>query len=94
MERLDRNVRDVSSRSVNSIGPKRIVPKDPPQHAELINFIHESWHKVAIEIEQGGCSSTLFYRHTSTDPRLKEFKPFDLESFWGRRMVQNFRNHP
>lgn len=37
-----------------------------------------------------------YYKSVQEEPRLNGFQPFDLDSWWGRRVVQNFeitRNH-
>ncbi|KAJ9586131.1 hypothetical protein L9F63_020221 [Diploptera punctata] len=67
-----------------------------PQHAELINFIYESWDKVCKEYEQepsDSSSSTphCIVYHNDGEPNgvLQDFKPFDLESWWGKRLYNN-----
>ncbi|XP_017859809.1 PREDICTED: transcription activator MSS11 isoform X3 [Drosophila arizonae] len=50
------------------------------QHDELIRYIREAWNKVS---EQGE-----IYCNES-DNQLKNFKPFNLEEYWGQRLVQN-----
>ncbi|XP_017042890.1 MAPK regulated corepressor interacting protein 2 [Drosophila ficusphila] len=52
------------------------------QHDELIRYIREAWNKV---YEQG---PPVIYCNES-DNQLKNFKPFDLEEYWGQRLVQN-----
>ncbi|XP_043661886.1 transcription factor mef2A [Drosophila teissieri] len=52
------------------------------QHDELIRYIREAWIKV---YEQG---PPVLYCNES-DNQLKNFKPFDLEEYWGQRLVQN-----
>ncbi|CAG2058524.1 unnamed protein product, partial [Timema podura] len=49
-----------------------------PQHAELINFIYESWEQVCKEYEQ-----------EPIEGNSEDFKPFDLESWWGKRLFHN-----
>ncbi|GAB0096755.1 uncharacterized protein DMENIID0001_123210 [Sergentomyia squamirostris] len=49
-------------------------------HDELIKYIQEAWTKVSEQ-------SPSLYK--SPESRLANFQPFDLESWWGRRMVQN-----
>lgn len=66
-----------------------------PQHAELINFIHESWHKVYKEYKQEpeSCHSSqqcvVYCNDGEPSPVLQDFKPFDLESWWGKRLFNN-----
>ncbi|XP_017840289.1 putative mediator of RNA polymerase II transcription subunit 15 [Drosophila busckii] len=52
------------------------------QHDELILYIREAWNKVN---EQG---TPVIYCNES-DNQLKNFKPFNLEEYWGQRLVQN-----
>ncbi|KAH8351885.1 hypothetical protein KR084_000430, partial [Drosophila pseudotakahashii] len=52
------------------------------QHDELIRYIREAWNKV---YEQ---SPPVLYCN-EPDNQLKNFKPFDLEEYWGQRLVQN-----
>ncbi|XP_002074245.2 uncharacterized protein LOC6651869 [Drosophila willistoni] len=52
------------------------------QHDELIRYIREAWNKVN---EQG---TPIIYCNES-DNQLKNFKPFNLEEYWGQRLVQN-----
>ncbi|KAL7741938.1 hypothetical protein ACLKA6_012149 [Drosophila palustris] len=52
------------------------------QHDELIRYIREAWNKVS---EQG---TPVIYCNES-DNQLKNFKPFNLEEYWGQRLVQN-----
>ncbi|TDG45626.1 hypothetical protein AWZ03_007901 [Drosophila navojoa] len=58
--------------------PQQNVPIS--QHDELIRYIREAWNKVS---EQGE-----IYCNES-DNQLKNFKPFNLEEYWGQRLVQN-----
>ncbi|KAH8333605.1 hypothetical protein KR059_001166 [Drosophila kikkawai] len=57
------------------------------QHDELIRYIHEAWNKVK---EQG---PPVIYCNES-DNQLKNFKPFDLEEYWGQRLIQNIHVTP
>ncbi|XP_066250332.1 uncharacterized protein [Euwallacea similis] len=59
----------------------------PPhtQHDELIRYIYDSWSKV--ELDRG--SNNVVYYQELENHQLKDFRPFDLEAFWGRRMHQN-----
>ncbi|XP_017095584.2 putative mediator of RNA polymerase II transcription subunit 15 [Drosophila bipectinata] len=60
--------------------PQQNVPLS--QHDELIRYIREAWNKV---YEQG---TPVIYCNES-DNQLKNFKPFNLEEYWGQRLVQN-----
>ncbi|KAH8273792.1 hypothetical protein KR044_000662, partial [Drosophila immigrans] len=52
------------------------------QHDELIRYIRGAWNKVS---EQG----TPVIHCNESDNQLKNFKPFNLEEYWGQRLVQN-----
>ncbi|XP_049778538.1 MAPK regulated corepressor interacting protein 2 [Schistocerca nitens] len=67
-----------------------------PQHAELINFVCESWHRICKEYEQepsehdrGSNHCIVYYNDGERSPVLQDFKPFDLESWWGKRLFNN-----
>ncbi|KAL1517041.1 hypothetical protein ABEB36_000858 [Hypothenemus hampei] len=55
------------------------------QHDELIKYIYDSWNKV--EMEKG--SNNIVYYQDVESSHLKDFRPFDLEAYWGRRLHQN-----
>uniref|UniRef100_A0A6M2DCM7 Putative mapk regulated corepressor n=1 Tax=Xenopsylla cheopis TaxID=163159 RepID=A0A6M2DCM7_XENCH len=70
-----------------------------PHHEEIIRYINESWNHVAnTPLEQQSPvhspssspepSSTLYYVD-SPSAIMQNFKPFDLESWWGRRLFHN-----
>ncbi|XP_055709730.1 MAPK regulated corepressor interacting protein 2 isoform X1 [Phlebotomus papatasi] len=94
---MDRNMRQVAfvrharggSNVYNNFRPRdhrdsgRLPePIRETHHDELIKYIQEAWTKVS---EQG---SPVLYKSVP-ESRLANFTPFDLESWWGRRMVQN-----
>ena len=63
-----------------------------PQHEEIVKFLTDSWHKVSNELEskknyrEGG---PIVYRDKDpNNPVLKNFKAFDLESYWGQRTYE------
>ncbi|XP_042863283.1 MAPK regulated corepressor interacting protein 2-like [Penaeus japonicus] len=61
-----------------------------PQHEELIRFFNESWGRVYKELEMSRQGSGIaYYQEKNVHPALQDFKPFDLEEFWGKRMYQN-----
>ncbi|KAF2896819.1 hypothetical protein ILUMI_09358 [Ignelater luminosus] len=78
-----------SSRRNTNIG--RIPPIERPtcaQHDDLIKFIYDSWSKVSQEVNRTTGNTAIYY-HEQEPEMLKDFEPFDLEAYWGRRMVQN-----
>ncbi|RZF36759.1 hypothetical protein LSTR_LSTR005072 [Laodelphax striatellus] len=60
-----------------------------PQHEELIKYICDSWNKVCREMQQSGPGSPQVGYYHEPNHQLKDFKPFDLEAWWGKRLVQN-----
>ncbi|KAI4472141.1 Small GTPase [Holotrichia oblita] len=56
------------------------------QHEELIRYIHDSWNKVSQELDRSN-GNTAYYNEQEPH-HLKNFKPFDLQAYWGRRVVQ------
>ncbi|KAJ8953201.1 hypothetical protein NQ318_003240 [Aromia moschata] len=55
------------------------------QHDEIIKYIYESWSKVEMD---RGSNSVRYYQDEGAH-HLKDFQPFDLEAYWGRRLHQN-----
>ncbi|KAL0108761.1 hypothetical protein PUN28_014119 [Cardiocondyla obscurior] len=71
-----------------------------PQHEELIKFIYESWNQVNMRQESECCDSSectefcsskdsIVYYNDGESNNLHDFKPFDLESWWGKRLFNN-----
>ncbi|GAB0099572.1 uncharacterized protein DMENIID0001_154550 [Sergentomyia squamirostris] len=65
-----------------------------PQHEEIVKYIHET----SSPSSSSGSSSTTpvvnsaspsMYYTDAPSPVLRDFKPFDLESWWGRRLYYN-----
>lgn len=68
-----------------------------PQHEEIIKFIYDSWTSVCKECDQEngdqksnqsnlGSHSIFYYEDGEPNVYLQDFKPFDLESWWGKRL--------
>uniref|UniRef100_A0A1A9WKC9 Uncharacterized protein n=1 Tax=Glossina brevipalpis TaxID=37001 RepID=A0A1A9WKC9_9MUSC len=66
----------------NNTNNSNVTRESLTQHDELIRYIREAWTKVS---EQG----TPVVSCSDSDNQLKNFKPFNLEEYWGRRLVQN-----
>ncbi|XP_050295776.1 pyrroline-5-carboxylate reductase 1 [Anthonomus grandis grandis] len=65
------------------------LPQGPTaQHDELIKYIYESWSKV--EMDKG--SNNVLYYQEHENFHLKDFRPFDLEAYWGRKVHQNHQH--
>lgn len=88
---------------VNGKRPSTQRGQDAPssQHDDLIKFICDSWNKVSREFEHfnqngsensKGGPSVIYYAEQDPNPLLKDFEPFDLEAWWGKRVVENIHN--
>lgn len=71
-----------------------------PQHEELIKFVYESWNQVNTRqrsessdgsefSEPSSPTSIVYYDDGEPNDILQDFKPFDLESWWGKRLFNN-----
>lgn len=63
-----------------------------PQHGDNVKFITEEWEKVKAGLnntntqqQRKGCVQYV-ERHECINP---DFVPFDLEEFWGERLLRN-----
>ncbi|XP_063979952.1 MAPK regulated corepressor interacting protein 2-like [Diachasmimorpha longicaudata] len=77
---------------------QRIQEVITPQHEELIKFVYESWSQVdgnrgrkeiAEQPHEVEGPSSLYYNDGEPNGILQDFKPFDLESWWGKRLFNN-----
>ncbi|XP_039311251.1 uncharacterized protein LOC105205526 isoform X2 [Solenopsis invicta] len=81
--------------------PSRHQPETLAQHIDLIKYIYDSWNSVSREIDtsrnqphsnssnhRNGASVT-YYHCPDPVPILKNFRPFNLEAFWGQRIVDS-----
>ncbi|GJQ84204.1 hypothetical protein Trydic_g2876 [Trypoxylus dichotomus] len=90
------NVSQMNGNSRRTTNINRMPPQQPPQqsfdkhtcaqHEELIHYIHDSWSKVSQEVDRSNGNAT--YYNEQEPHHLKNFKPFDLQAYWGRRIVQ------
>lgn len=84
-----------SSHQVNNIQQQQQQQQQQPsqfqhsQHDELIRYIHEAWNSITQDKSQ---APPVFYKSVP-EPRLAGFTPFDLEGWWGRRLVHNISTH-
>ncbi|VVC39499.1 Hypothetical protein CINCED_3A017966 [Cinara cedri] len=65
------------------------------QHDELINFVGDSWNVIFQEYQNGsqgnnGRFHIQFYDEGHSE-KLKGFKPFDLEAWWGKQTIQRYQ---
>ncbi|CAO1422369.1 unnamed protein product [Diamesa serratosioi] len=57
-----------------------------PQHEELVKYMNEC---STCSLSSTSSSGSSIYYVDQPSPSLNDFKPFDLESWWGRRLYQN-----
>lgn len=82
--------RDRPSDQVNNIQQQQQPSQfQHSQHDELIRYIHEAWNSITQDKSQ---APPVFYKSVP-EPRLAGFTPFDLEAWWGRRLVHNISTH-
>lgn len=62
------------------------------QHDDLINYIFESWNKVTRELERGS-QDAKYYTDVLAPRQLANFRPFNLEEWWGRRVIQSINRN-
>ncbi|XKL63878.1 hypothetical protein PGB90_006242 [Kerria lacca] len=71
------------------------------QNAEIISYVCDSWNQVSRDYRSkstfvtGGISgvpNVTYYQPTGSNNRLANFEPFDLESWWGKKLVQSVQN--
>ncbi|XP_011499899.1 PREDICTED: protein FAM195A [Ceratosolen solmsi marchali] len=71
-----------------------------PQHEELIKFVYESWNQINARqrclssddsdpYESSSNETIVYYNDGEPNNVLQDFKPFDLESWWGKRLFNN-----
>ncbi|XP_074096306.1 MAPK regulated corepressor interacting protein 2 isoform X1 [Cotesia typhae] len=84
--------------SVNSIQHQC---ESSAQHFGLIEYIYESWNSVSKELDSchnqshgdaqsyRNGASVSYYQEREPNPQLKDFQPFNLEAWWGQRVVQS-----
>lgn len=82
--------------TTNRMAPQMMPSLPPPssQHDDIIKFIFDSWTKVNREFseqnfaETGRSPTVTYYQEREPNPLLKDFEPFDLEAYWGRRFYE------
>jgi len=75
---------------------QRVPTEINPHHEDIVRYISEDWNRVYREYELNkqqpteglrGIPVVKYYQDKSTSkPLLQNFKPFDLESWWGQRL--------
>ncbi|XP_022830087.1 uncharacterized protein DDB_G0283357 isoform X1 [Spodoptera litura] len=62
------------------------------QNDDLINYIYDSWNKVTRELERGS-DDAKYYQEVLAPRQLANFRPFDLDEWWARRLVQSINRN-
>ncbi|XP_023946242.1 putative uncharacterized protein DDB_G0287599 [Bicyclus anynana] len=63
------------------------------QHDDIVNYIFDSWNKVTRELERGS-EDAKYYQEVLSPRQLANFRPFNLDDWWGCRMMQTInRKH-
>ncbi|XP_059050672.1 uncharacterized protein LOC131845612 [Achroia grisella] len=60
------------------------------QHDDLINYIYDSWNKVTRDIST---EEARYYQDPLGPRQLANFRPFNLEEWWARRLVQSINRN-
>lgn len=68
------------------------APSNNNQHDDLINYIYESWNRVTRELERGS-EDAKYYQEVLPPRQLANFRPFNLEELWARRLLQNINRN-
>lgn len=55
------------------------------EHEAIVKYIQESWNTDSNKSD----ANNNFYYEDEPAPSLKNFKPFDLEAWWGRRLYDS-----
>ncbi|XKL63044.1 hypothetical protein PGB90_005408 [Kerria lacca] len=77
----------INNKKLHSMRSQEILT---PEHEEIVKFVSENWTSVACKskektsIKNG--SSTIYYQVSESNNQLKDFVPFDLDSWWGKRL--------
>ncbi|XP_014677183.1 PREDICTED: protein FAM195A-like isoform X2 [Priapulus caudatus] len=62
-------------------------------HEEMVRYISDAWNKVSKEYEAhrkaGRDLTIVYYQEKVPNPQLNGFEPFDLESWWGNRILKD-----
>ncbi|KAJ2944187.1 hypothetical protein O0L34_g18165 [Tuta absoluta] len=62
------------------------------QQDDIINYVYESWNKVTRELERGS-EETKYFQEVVAPRQLANFRPFNLEEWWARRLLQSINRN-
>jgi len=63
--------------------------KITPQQEEIINYVNAKWAATEKELRENPTGKVIYYQEAEPNPSLRDFEPFDLESWWGQRLYRN-----
>ncbi|XP_052774242.1 MAPK regulated corepressor interacting protein 2-like [Mya arenaria] len=73
-------------------------PQYSVQHEEIVKILSEGWSRVNHELEKSSHKEVpagpILYREKNPNPKLNDFKAFDLEKFWGDRLYAQATGSP
>lgn len=80
---------------------QRIQPEVTPYHEEIVRYISDDWNKIYREYEMNkqqssetrGAPNITYYQDKSSPSLLQNFKPFDLENWWGKRLFHTLTHN-
>ena len=56
------------------------------QQEAIVRYVHEKWSAVQKE------NDIPVYEDEEPNPNLRDFEPFDLEGWWGKKLYQSLTN--
>lgn len=61
-----------------------------PEHEEIVKYVSENWSSVTCKSKEDSSikngTATVYYHANEPNSQLKDFVPFDLDSWWGKRL--------
>lgn len=66
------------------------------EHKEIIKYVSERWQLVNSKqckmckncLEHSDCRSVVYFKNEDENEKLRDFTPFDLDSWWGRYLYE------
>ncbi|KAI8426397.1 hypothetical protein MSG28_005244 [Choristoneura fumiferana] len=100
-----RSLPHLGKRHSNGHSARLSPPAQPPPHNnnnnnnnntnqqdDIINYIYDSWNKVTRELDRGS-EDARYYQEVVSPRQLANFRPFNLEEWWGRRLLQSINRN-
>lgn len=80
-----------SSSTSSSSSSSSSFPNFTHEEQKIISYVSDNWNDVIREFELGqktGSRKVAYYHETEPSPLLRNFEPFDLENWWGKKTYQ------